>query len=95
MKKKSSAGKSKARSKSSGFGGQWMGKSVPAKEMGRLVRGMGKFVDDYKLQGMLHLWVARSPHAHARIETIDVTAAAQAPGVVAVMTGKDVAQQVQ
>ena len=95
MKKKSSAGKSKARSKSNGFGGPWMGKSVPAKEMGRLVRGMGKFVDDYKLQGMLHLWVARSPHAHARIETIDVTAAAQAPGVVAVMTGKDVAQQVQ
>ena len=95
MKKKSSSGKRKARSKSNGLGKRWMGKSVPAKEMGRLVRGMGKFVDDYKLQGMLHLWVARSPHAHARIETIDVTAAAQAPGVVAVMTGKDVAQQVQ
>ena len=95
MKQKPSSSKRKARSKSNGFGGQWMGKSVPPKEMGRLVRGMGKFTDDYKLQGMLHLWVARSPHAHARIDKIDVTAVAQAPGVVAVMTGKEVARQVQ
>ena len=72
-----------------------MGQSVPPKEMDRLVRGIGKFTDDYKLRGMLHMWVARSPYAHAKIETIDVAAAAQAPGVVAVMTGKEIAQQVQ
>ena len=69
----------------------WVGQSVQPKEMDRLVRGMGQFVDDWKFQGMAHLWLARSPHAHARILSVDMTDAAKVPGVVLTMTGKDVA----
>ena len=72
----------------------WVGKSVPSKEAGRLVRGMGRFSDDYKLQGMVYLWMVRSPYAHARVNSIDVSAAQKAPGVLAVFTGKDITLEV-
>jgi aerobic carbon-monoxide dehydrogenase large subunit len=44
----------------------WVGQSITRKEDARLVRGKGKFVDDIKLLGMLHLAFVRSPFAHAR-----------------------------
>src|SRR4051812_34167597 len=59
------------------------------KEDPRFIRGAGKFVDDIKLPGMLHGAVLRSPLAHARIVSIDTSAAQQHPKVQAVITGKD------
>ena len=61
------------------------------KEDPRLIRGMGKFVDDVQLPGMLHLAILRSPFAHARIVSIDKSAAEAHPKVVAVITGEDLA----
>ncbi len=71
--------------------GEWTGKPIPRKEEDRLVRGKGKFVDDYKFEGMLHMRLVRSPYAHARILGIDTAAAEAAPGVVCVLTGSEVA----
>jgi carbon-monoxide dehydrogenase large subunit len=63
------------------------------KEDPRLIRGQGNFVDDVQLPGMLHMAILRSPVAHARIKSIDTSAAAALPGVVAVVTGADLAAQ--
>ena len=63
------------------------------KEDPRLIRGMGHFVDDVQLPGMLHLAILRSPFAHARITSIDKSAAEAHPKVVAVITGEDLAAQ--
>ena len=59
----------------------------------RLIRGMGQFVDDISLPGMLHMAILRSPVAHARIVSIDKSAAEAHPNVVAVITGEDLAAQ--
>ncbi len=59
------------------------------KEDARLIRGKGTFVDDVRLPGMLHGAALRSPLAHARITSIDTSAAQQHPKVRAVITGKD------
>jgi carbon-monoxide dehydrogenase large subunit len=59
------------------------------KEDPRFIRGKGRYVDDIVLPGMLHGAVLRSPLAHARIKSIDVSAAQQHPKVRAVITGKD------
>jgi carbon-monoxide dehydrogenase large subunit len=59
------------------------------KEDPRFVRGVGTYVDDVKLPGMLYGAVLRSPLAHARIKSMDVSAAQQHPKVHAVITGKD------
>jgi len=75
--------------------GRWVGQPLTRREEDRLVRGRGLFVDDYKLAGMVHLQFVRSPYAHARITHIDVARAAQAPGVLCVMTGEEVAAHVQ
>ncbi|MFS8497581.1 MAG: aerobic carbon-monoxide dehydrogenase large subunit [Micromonosporaceae bacterium] len=58
------------------------------KEDARFVRGKGTYVDDVILPGMLHGAVLRSPHAHARIVSIDTSQAEAHPGVRAVITGK-------
>jgi carbon-monoxide dehydrogenase large subunit len=50
-----------------------------------LVTGRGRFVDDLKVAGVLHLILARSPHAHARIRSLDTAAAKKTPGVVTVV----------
>ncbi|MGH9649054.1 MAG: hypothetical protein ACRD3I_01150, partial [Terriglobales bacterium] len=73
----------------------WVGQSVRRKEEARLVRGQGRFVDDNKLQGMLHLRFVRSPYAHARVVSVDVSEAAAHPGVVCTLTGAEVAAMVQ
>src|SRR5688500_64355 len=70
----------------------WLGRSVPRKEDARLVVGRGNFVEDVGLPGMLHMAILRSPYAHARINSIDTSAAAAVPGVVAVVTGELLAQ---
>ncbi|MEA2442287.1 MAG: aerobic carbon-monoxide dehydrogenase large subunit, partial [Thermoleophilaceae bacterium] len=59
------------------------------KEDPRFIRGAGQYVDDVQLPGMLHGAVLRSPVAHARIVSIDTSAAQQHPKVRAVITGKD------
>jgi aerobic carbon-monoxide dehydrogenase large subunit len=67
--------------------------SAPRKEDARLIRGQGTFVDDIALPGMLHGAILRSPLAHARIASIDVTAARAHPRVEAVITGDDLAER--
>ena len=66
-----------------------LGHSMKRKEDPRLVRGRGNFIDDVKLPGMLHLDIVRSPYAHAKIKSIDISKALKVPGVAAVITGKD------
>jgi len=68
-----------------------IGASVKRKEDGRFLTGSGRYTDDMNLPGQLYAYFVRSPHAHARINGIDKTAAMNAPGVVAVYTGEDVA----
>ena len=63
------------------------------KEDPRFIRGMGRYVDDIVLPGMLHLAILRSPVAHARIVSIDTSAAQAHPKVKAVITGADLAEQ--
>src|SRR5688572_2801910 len=65
------------------------GKSIKRREDPRFITGRGQYVDDLKLPGMTYAAFVRSPHAHARIKSIDVSAAKAHPGVVAVFTGKD------
>jgi carbon-monoxide dehydrogenase large subunit len=64
---------------------------VKRREDQRLVTGMGRYVGDLRPSGILHAVMVRSPHAHARILAIDTAAARQADGVVAVVTGGDLA----
>ena len=66
-----------------------LGQSVPRFEDPRLLRGGGRYVDDMVLPRMAFGHVLRSPHAHARIRSIDVGRAKAAPGVLAVLTGAD------
>jgi carbon-monoxide dehydrogenase large subunit len=61
------------------------------KEDVRFVRGQGNYIDDVNLPGMLHSAILRSPHAHARIVSIDSSAALALPGVHAVITGETLA----
>ncbi|MEL7208956.1 MAG: molybdopterin cofactor-binding domain-containing protein, partial [Actinomycetota bacterium] len=62
------------------------------KEDPRFVRGRGEYCDDVELKGMLHLAILRSPYAHARIISIDTSAAQAHPKVKAVVTGADLAE---
>src|SRR5438270_12310622 len=66
-----------------------IGQGVPRFEDPRLVRGEGRYVGDVALPGMAFGYVLRSPHAHARIRSIDTARAKAAPGVLAVLTGAD------
>ena len=65
------------------------GKSVRRKEDPRFLQGKGTYIDDVVLPDMLHMDIVRSPYAHARILKIDPSAALATPGVLAVITGKD------
>ncbi len=66
------------------------GASIKRREDPALVTGRGKYTDDLTAPGMLYAAIVRSPHAHARILSIDPTAARALPGVVAVYTAADV-----
>jgi carbon-monoxide dehydrogenase large subunit len=66
-----------------------VGESVKRVEDARLITGEGQYLDDLKLPGMAHVAILRSPHAHARIASIDTAKAEALPGVIAVFTGRD------
>src|SRR5215472_1434373 len=68
-----------------------IGQPVRRREDVRFVTGAGHYLDDLKLLGQVHAAFVRSPHAHARILSVDASAAESAPGVLAVLTAKDVA----
>jgi carbon-monoxide dehydrogenase large subunit len=66
-----------------------IGKPVARKEDARLLQGKGCYTDDFNLPGQAYASMVRSPHAHARIRSIDAAAALALPGVLAVLTGED------
>jgi CO/xanthine dehydrogenase Mo-binding subunit len=68
----------------------WVGKPLPRKEEDRLLRGRGRFADDIKMREMLYLRFVRSPYAHARLLSVDVSAAEALPGVICTLTGKEI-----
>src|SRR3954471_10196226 len=69
---------------------QTIGQPLRRKEDLRLLTGSGRYSDDVSLPGQAYAYVLRSPHAHARIRSIDTAAARAMPGVLAVLTGADV-----
>jgi carbon-monoxide dehydrogenase large subunit len=70
----------------------YIGRSVPRPNLARLTAGRGQYVTDVVLPRMVHVAFVRSPHAHARIAKLDTAAARKAAGVVAVVTGADLAE---
>src|SRR3989442_8633879 len=68
---------------------QLIGARVQRREDPRLITGHGHFTDDFTRVGVAHVAFVRSPHAHALIKKIDVTAASKADGVAAVYTARD------
>src|SRR4051812_50194690 len=72
------------------MGVEGIGASVVRKEDRRFITGKGRYVDDIKLVGMTHAHFIRSPHAHARIKSIDTSAAMNMPGVVGALTGQQI-----
>ena len=71
------------------MGIEGIGARVARKEDKRFITGLGRYVDDMVVPGMRHAVFVRSPHAHAEIVSIDVSAAKEMPGVVGVLTGKE------
>ncbi len=71
---------------------RWIGQSMKRVEDPRLLAGQGRYIDDVVLPNMLHAAALRSPHAHARITSIDTSRAKALPGVALVMTGAEVAK---
>src|SRR5579864_6142495 len=69
-----------------------MGHSMKRKEDGRFLQGKGNYVDDVNLPHMVYAQMVRSPYAHARIKSINTDAAKKIPGVLAVITGEDLAK---
>ncbi|HXW48589.1 MAG TPA: xanthine dehydrogenase family protein molybdopterin-binding subunit [Xanthobacteraceae bacterium] len=69
----------------------YIGRSVPRPNLARLTQGRGQYVTDVVLPRMVHVAFVRSPHAHARIVKIDTAQAREAPGVIAVVTGAELA----
>src|SRR5919204_3638402 len=68
-----------------------IGAAVRRKEDQRFITGKGHYTDDVNRPGQCHAYFLRSPHAHARIKSIDTKAAAAMPGVLAVLTGAQLA----
>jgi len=69
----------------------YIGKSVPRPNAKRLLAGRGRYVDDVRLPRLAHAAFLRCPYAHARLASLDVAAAVRAPGVIRVVTAKDLA----
>ena len=70
------------------MGVEGIGASVVRKEDRRFITGKGRYVDDIKLVGMTYAHFVRSPHAHAKVKSIDTSEAMKMPGVIAVLTGQ-------
>src|SRR6266404_2917368 len=75
--------------KPNGAAKKWVGQRMPRKEDPRLIQGISHYTDDLRLAGLLHCVFVRSPHAHAKVNSINTDAARQSPGVVAVYTAAD------
>src|SRR3979490_1496634 len=70
---------------------RWIGRRMPRREAGRLASGKGRYTDDIATADVGHVAFLRSPHSHAGIGVIAVTAAKAAAGVIAVVTGDHLA----
>src|SRR5271168_2790082 len=70
----------------------YIGRSVPRPNLARLTQGRGQYVTDVVLPRMAHVAFVRSPHAHARIKAIITADAKKSPGVIAVVTGAELAK---
>ena len=70
----------------------WIGKPIKRLEDRRFITGKGKYIDDISLPRMCYAKILRSPYAHARIKKIDISGALKVRGVVAVVTGSDLAK---
>ncbi|HET8950959.1 MAG TPA: xanthine dehydrogenase family protein molybdopterin-binding subunit [Solirubrobacteraceae bacterium] len=68
---------------------KWVGQALRRKEDPRMITGRGRYVDDMVVPGMLYMAVVRSPEAHAKITSIDASAAKEIPGIHGVFTGAD------
>ena len=68
-----------------------IGQALKRKEDPRMITGRSRYTDDISLPGMLFASIVRSPEAHAAIASVDTSAAKEAQGVVAVLTGEDMA----
>src|ERR1700745_3968327 len=66
-----------------------VGQPVRRKEDDTLLRGMGKYTDDFSLTRQAYAWIVRSSHAHGIVRRIDMAAASGMPGVLGVWTGAD------
>ena len=66
-----------------------VGRPIKRREDPRLITGAGNYLDDVRLPGMTYAALVRSPHAHAKIVSVDTSAAASMPGVIGVFTGDD------
>ena len=73
---------------------KYVGQPLRRREDFKFVTGKGRYTDDIKSPGMLHMAVLRSPHAHAVISRVDLTAAQAAPGVRLVLSGADLAGKI-
>ena len=69
-----------------------MGHPIKRKEDGRFIQGRGNYVDDVHLPGMVYGHMVRSPYAHARLKSINTDKAKELPGVLAIITGEDLAK---
>lgn len=74
---------------------KYVGKPFPIREDRRYVRGKGNYINDQALPGMLHMAIARASVAHARLGAVDTREALKVPGVVAVITGKELAEAIE
>jgi aerobic carbon-monoxide dehydrogenase large subunit len=72
----------------------YIGQSLRRREDFKFITGQGRYTDDLKVPGMLHLAILRSPHAHAVINRVDLTAARAATGVRLVLSGADLAGKI-
>ncbi len=73
---------------------KYVGQRIKRTEDPRLIKGLAHYVDDIKLPDTLHVAFVRSVYAHARISNVDISEALKAPGVIAIYTGKDVAEKI-
>jgi carbon-monoxide dehydrogenase large subunit len=74
-------------------GNTGLGASVPRVEDERMLTGKGRYVDDMSMPDTCYAYVVRSPHAHARLLSVDTTKAETAPGVLLVLTGEDASRE--
>ena len=68
-----------------------IGDSPRRREDLRFLTGRGRYIDDLRFENLAHAVFVRSPHAHARVRSVEVSTARKAPGVLAVLTAADVA----